>query len=93
MNQFINLNISDAIIEALNKENILEPTPIQEKSIPFLLEGNDVIGQAQTGTGKTFAYSIPLLERINLKSTSVIVVINSSALITLPLSYLPFLIP
>ncbi len=71
MNQFINLNISNAIIEALNKENILEPTPIQEKSIPFLLEGNDVIGQAQTGTGKTFAYSIPLLERINLKSNNI----------------------
>ncbi|MBQ9124538.1 MAG: DEAD/DEAH box helicase [Acholeplasmatales bacterium] len=71
MNEFINLNISNAIIEALNKQEIYTPTPIQEKSIPLLLEGRDVIGQAQTGTGKTFAYSIPLIENIDEKSKSV----------------------
>ncbi len=64
MNEFIKLNISEALIDALNKIDILTPTPIQEKSIPLLLEGKDVIGQAQTGTGKTFAYSIPLIENI-----------------------------
>lgn len=71
MNEFSNLNINNAIVEALNNENILSPTPIQKESIPFLLDGNDVIGQAQTGTGKTFAYSIPLLEKIDLKSNNV----------------------
>lgn len=65
MNEFEKLNVSASIIDALNKENILVPTPIQEKSIPLLKEGFDVIGQAQTGTGKTFAYAIPLIERIN----------------------------
>ena len=65
MNEFKNLNISDAVLDALTKIEILTPTPIQEKSIPLLLEGKDVIGQAQTGTGKTFAYSIPLIERID----------------------------
>lgn len=65
MNEFINLNVSKKIITVLDELNINTPTPIQEGSIPLLIEGNDVIGQAQTGTGKTFAYGIPLVERIN----------------------------
>ncbi len=71
MNEFINLNVNEAIIEALNKENILVPTPIQKEAIPHLFSGSDVIGQAQTGTGKTFAYSIPLLDKIDIKSKNV----------------------
>ncbi len=71
MNEFINLNIDEAIIEALNKEDILVPTPIQREAIPHLLNGYDVIGQAQTGTGKTFAYSIPLLSKIDKASKNV----------------------
>lgn len=71
MNEFTKLNISDAVIDALNKIDILVPTPIQEKAIPFLLLGRDVIGQAQTGTGKTFAYSIPLIENIDDTSKEV----------------------
>ena len=65
VNEFEKLNVNELIIEALNKENILVPTPIQEQSIPILMEGFDVIGQAKTGTGKTFAYAIPLISRIN----------------------------
>ncbi len=64
--KFSELNVNYGIISALNDMEIDTPTPIQEQSIPLLLEGNDVIGQAQTGTGKTFAYAIPLLERIDL---------------------------
>ncbi|MCR5112791.1 MAG: DEAD/DEAH box helicase [Acholeplasmatales bacterium] len=64
MNEFESLNVSDETIDALNKANILVPTPIQAESIPVLLNGEDLIGGAQTGTGKTFAYSIPLIERI-----------------------------
>lgn len=71
MNEFKNLNISDAVIEALNLIDITSPTPIQAQSIPYLLNGRDVIGQAQTGTGKTFAYSIPLIERIDEKSKDI----------------------
>ena len=59
------------IIEALEEMNIFEATPIQEASIPLLIEKNDVIGQAQTGTGKTFAYSIPLIENINDSSKEI----------------------
>lgn len=65
MNEFERLNVNEKIIESLNKENILVPTPIQMEAIPLLKEGFDVIGQAQTGTGKTFAYAIPLIEKIN----------------------------
>ena len=75
MNQFENLNVSSSIIELLNKENITEPTPIQKESIPYLLEGNDVIGQAQTGTGKTFAYAIPAIMKIDSNSKDVQVLI------------------
>ena len=59
------LKINEAIIEALEKIDITTPTPIQREAIPYLLEGLDCIGQAQTGTGKTFAYSIPLIEKID----------------------------
>lgn len=75
MNEFKNLKISDEVLDALNKIDILLPTPIQEQAIPLLLDGKDVIGQAQTGTGKTFAYSIPLIEAMddNLKDIQALV--------------------
>jgi len=47
------------------------PTPIQEMTIPPLLEGRDVIGQAQTGTGKTAAFGIPMIERVNAEERTV----------------------
>lgn len=71
MSDFKSLNISDEVVNALLKLDITTPTPIQEASIPLLLEGKDVIGQAQTGTGKTFAYSIPLIENIDEDSKDV----------------------
>ncbi len=71
MSDFRSFKISDAIIEALEKDNIFEPTPIQEGSIPLFLEGYDLIGQAQTGTGKTFAYAIPMLERLDKNTKNV----------------------
>ena len=63
LEKFKNLQISDVIINALNDMGFEEPTPIQEGSIPVALEGHDLIGQAQTGTGKTAAYGIPVLEK------------------------------
>lgn len=71
MNEFTNLKISSSIIDALNQIEILKPSPIQEQSIPFLLEGKDVIGQAQTGTGKTFAYAIPLIEKMDTTNKNI----------------------
>ena len=71
MTDFRSFNISNAIIEALEKDNILVPTPIQQESIPLFLEGYDLIGQAQTGTGKTFAYAIPVIEKLDVNSKQV----------------------
>ena len=62
LEKFKELQISDVIIHALNDMGFEEPTPIQAESIPVAMAGKDMIGQAQTGTGKTAAYGIPVLE-------------------------------
>lgn len=65
MNQssgFYNLGIAPNILSVLDRLNLKTPTPIQEKSIPPALEGKDLIGVAQTGTGKTLAFGIPLIQ-------------------------------
>ena len=61
---FSELNLIDDLLQALQDEGYEEPTPIQEQAIPPLLEGRDVLGVAQTGTGKTAAFSLPVLQRI-----------------------------
>lgn len=71
MNNFLDMQIDTAILAALNENNITIPTEIQASAIPFLMEGKDVIGQAQTGTGKTFAYAIPLLGKVDAKKKSI----------------------
>ena len=60
---FPEMALQPAIRAALSCMNISEPTPIQEKSIPLLLAGRDVIGQARTGSGKTLAFAVPLVEQ------------------------------
>ncbi|BCN29243.1 DEAD/DEAH box helicase [Anaeromicropila herbilytica] len=60
--QFEELKIIPSILKALNDENYKEPTPIQEKSIPSILTGKDLLACAQTGTGKTAAFAIPTLQ-------------------------------
>ncbi|HLS06378.1 MAG TPA: DEAD/DEAH box helicase [Bacillota bacterium] len=64
MKHFKTLGLSDEILQALEKMGFEEPTPIQKETIPHGLAGHDVIGQAQTGTGKTAAFGIPMIERI-----------------------------
>ena len=61
---FENLNLIEPILKALQEEGYSTPTPIQEKSIPILLQGKDLLGCAQTGTGKTAAFSIPILQKL-----------------------------
>src|SRR5881227_2896890 len=65
MATFAELGLSAPIVEALQHLGYEQPTPIQEQAIPGLLEGRDVIGQAQTGTGKTAAFGLPLLEYVD----------------------------
>lgn len=62
--RFENLNLSSEILKAVENKGFEEATPIQAQSIPYILEGRDVIGQAQTGTGKTAAFGIPVLEKL-----------------------------
>ena len=64
MENFQSLGVSDAILQALERLKFNTPTPIQSKSIPVALEGRDIIASAQTGTGKTFAFGIPLIEKL-----------------------------
>ena len=62
---FSNFDLLDSSLRALDKQNIVEPTPIQAQAIPLLLDGHDLIGQAQTGSGKTLAFGLPLIEAID----------------------------
>lgn len=63
--QFNELNIMPSILRALEKENYVVPTPIQEQAIPVILRGRDLLGCAQTGTGKTAAFAIPTLQLLS----------------------------
>ncbi len=63
---FENLHIIKPILKAIDDQGYTEPTPIQEKSIPILLQGKDLLGCAQTGTGKTAAFAIPILQNLYL---------------------------
>ena len=64
---FDKLDLVEPILNALQHEGYTQPTPIQEVSIPIILKGRDLLGCAQTGTGKTAAFAIPILQRLYLK--------------------------
>ena len=63
--RFEDLHVDERILRAVEDMGFEEASPIQAQAIPVIMEGRDVVGQAQTGTGKTAAYSIPVLEKIN----------------------------
>lgn len=63
--QFKDLGVSQPILKALDAEGYSTPTPIQMQAIPIVLRGRDLIGLAQTGTGKTAAFALPILDRLN----------------------------
>ena len=65
MSDISSLNLSDSIVKAISDMGFEKLTPIQEKAIPVLMEGRDLIGQSQTGTGKTAAFAIPILEKVD----------------------------
>ena len=67
---FGELNLAPAVLQAVQDIGYEAPSPIQAQTIPFLLEGRDVLGQAQTGTGKTGAFALPLLSNIDLGNNS-----------------------
>ena len=63
--KFSELNLDEDVLQALDAMNFVECTPVQEHTIPVILEGRDLIGVAQTGTGKTAAYLLPVLNQLN----------------------------
>ena len=68
---FAEFAISEEVLQAISDMGFEEPTPIQLMAIPQILEGNDVTGQAQTGTGKTAAFGIPIIERLDPENKNV----------------------
>ncbi|RUL53659.1 MULTISPECIES: DEAD/DEAH box helicase [Lysinibacillus] len=71
MTNFSELNISESTLRSLQRMGFEEATPIQEGTVRFAMEGRDIIGQAQTGTGKTAAFGIPLIEKIDPKNPDI----------------------
>ncbi|PQZ52394.1 RNA helicase [Bacillus sp. MYb209] len=71
LKNFLELGISETFNHTLRENGIAEATPIQEKAIPVVMSGKDIIGQAKTGTGKTLAFVLPILEKINSESSDV----------------------
>jgi len=67
MNSFDTLNLNPMLVEGLKKLNINEPTEIQKRAIPLAMENRDIIGQSETGTGKTLAYLLPIFEKVNVE--------------------------
>lgn len=64
---FTNLGLSEPLLKAVKEQGYDTPTPIQQKAIPVVIEGKDVLAAAQTGTGKTAGFTLPLLERLSQK--------------------------
>ncbi len=60
---FEKLNVDANIVKALKEEGIIEPTKIQEMAIPLVINGKDVIGKSYTGSGKTVAFGVPIIEK------------------------------
>lgn len=67
--EFTDLDLNDDILDGLDAMNFVTCTPIQERAIPLILEGRDLLGSAQTGTGKTAAYLLPILEKLSRKTS------------------------
>lgn len=71
MSDFLLLGISEGLADKLRSFGVVQPTPIQEQALPVIMRGTDIIAQAQTGTGKTFAFILPILEKINKNASHI----------------------
>lgn len=65
---FTDLGLAPAILTAVAEQGYQTPTPIQQKTIPVILQGKDVLGGAQTGTGKTAAFTLPILQMLQAEA-------------------------
>ncbi len=80
INEFLGMGVSEVICQALERKQIFKPTPIQAKAIPHGLKGGDVLGIAQTGTGKTLAFGLPLLQKLQNEKGKVVVILPTREL-------------
>ena len=80
--KFENLNIIHPILKAIKEKNYTSPTPIQQKAIPIVLNNQDVLGCAQTGTGKTAAFAIPILQKLSEENTEKSKLVTKSLIVT-----------
>jgi ATP-dependent RNA helicase RhlE len=81
---FDELNLIPSILRALEDENYTTPTPIQAISIPIALSGEDILGSAQTGTGKTAAFALPIIQKLSLRTNQAVGRRKISSLIVTP---------
>lgn len=68
---FYKLGLSGDLVYALEYQDIYEPTPIQQLAMPFIFKGNDLLAEAQTGTGKTLAFLLPIFQHIECDMTGI----------------------
>lgn len=68
--QFSDLGLPDHLLQTIAQVGYETPSPIQAQTIPILLQGHDLLGQAQTGTGKTAAFALPILAKLNTRDKS-----------------------
>src|SRR2546423_2723685 len=73
---FKSLNLSDSVLRGVQAAGYTDPTPIQLRAIPVVLNGGDLIGSAQTGTGKTPAFALPILTRLGTHSRTRVLVLE-----------------
>ena len=86
MQKFSDLSISPLVLDAIKKLKLIKPTPIQKISIPLALEGKDILGTAQTGTGKTYAFGIPLINHLTLDKDSYAIILTPTRELALQVS-------
>jgi len=78
--KFSNIGVSPSILKVLDGLNLYKPTPIQAQAIPVALKGSDIVGIAQTGTGKTFAFGIPIIEKLILEQGQALIIVPTREL-------------
>ena len=79
---FTELGINEYNVNALKKINILNPTPVQQKSIPLILNGQNIMAQARTGSGKTLAFILPIIENLEYKPNEALILVPTRELAT-----------
>ena len=82
MGDFTSLGISEHNVNALKKINILNPTPVQQKSIPLILKGQNIMAQARTGSGKTLAFVLPIIENLKYQPNEALILVPTRELAT-----------